>query len=177
MKKRRLVIALGLAALLLAAGSVVGCGPAPSGQASGPSENQGPANPMEDITNPDNSDDETSATMEFSIEDEDIPEGQMAADGTIEKVSGNTFDLRQEKLEIVVEGNVGRVKEGSQPEVRLWQVVFSSDTEVLRLIMSGEGKMKTEKIGMQDIQEGRKAYVWGEVDGSRIFADSIVLWY
>ena len=172
MKSRKLVIALGLIALLMMVGGVASCGSA---------ENEQPingesANPLEDITNPDESDDETETTMETSISSEDMPEGPMVADGTIEKISGNTFDLRQEKLEMVQEGGVWKQKEGSQPEVRLWQVVFSSDTEVLRLTTSGEGKMKTEKASVQDIEQGRKAFIWGEVDGSRILADSIVLW-
>ena len=170
MGSKRLVVALGLVVLLLIVGSVTGCGSAPSGQS---------ANPLEDITNPNDSDDETSATKttEFSISSEDLPEGPMVADGTIEKVTGNTFDLRQVKVEIVIEDNVGRMKEDSQPQVKIWQVVFSSSTEVLRLKFSGTGEMQTEKASVHDIKQGRKAYIWGEVDGQRIFADSIVLWY
>ena len=172
MKSRKLVIALGLVSLLLMTLGVAGC----SSVESEPPGNDQSANPLEDVTNPNESNDETETSMETSISSEDMPEGPMVADGTIEKISGNTFDLRQEKLEIVQEGGVWKQKEGSQPEVRLWQVVFSSDTEVLRLTTSGEGKMKTEKASVQDIEQGRKAFIWGEVDGSRILADSIVLW-
>lgn len=168
MGSKRLVVALGLVVLLLIVGSVTGCGSAPSGQS---------ANPLEDITNPGESDDGTTATKEFSISSEDLPEGTMVADGIIEKVTGNTFDLRQVKVEIVIEDNVGRMKEDSQPQVKIWQVVFSSSTEVLRLKFSGTGEMQTEKASVHDIKQGRKAYIWGEVDGQRIFADSIVLWY
>ncbi|MBA7632635.1 hypothetical protein ES703_40186 [subsurface metagenome] len=173
MKRKKLVIALGLVALLLMVG-IAGC----SSVESEPPGNGQSANPLEDITNPSESDDETKATTkEFSISSEDLPEGTMVADGIIEKVTGNTFDLRQVKVEIVIEDNVGRMKEDSQPQVKIWQVVFSSSTEVLRLKFSGTGEMQTEKASVHDIKQGRKAYIWGEVDGQRIFADSIVLWY
>ncbi|MBA7630486.1 hypothetical protein ES703_38008 [subsurface metagenome] len=177
MKNKKLVIALGLVALLLMTVGIAGC--SRSSVESEPPGNDQSANPLEDITDPNESDDETSTTkaMEFSISSEDWPEGRMVADGIIQKVTGNTFDLRQEKIEIVIEDNVGRMKEDSQPEIKMWQVVFSSSTEVLRLKFSGTGEMQTEKASVHDIKQGRKAYIWGEVDGQRIFADSILLWY
>ena len=170
MKGRKLVIALGLVALLLMVG-VAGCS---SGESEQPANGQS-ANPLEDITNPSESDDETETTSELSISSEDMPEGPIVADGTIEKLTGNTFDLRQEKIELVQEGGVWKQKEGSQPEIKMWQVVFSSSTEVLWLKVSSTGKMYTEEASVHDIKEGRKAYIWGEVDGKRIFADSIAL--
>ena len=173
MRSRKLVIAAGLVALLLMVVGVAGC----SSVESEPPGNGQTANPLEDITNPDESDDETETSMEMSISSEDFPEGPMVADGIIEKVTGNTFDLRQEKVELVQEGGAWKVKEGSQPEIRIWQVVFSSSTEVRRMQISSVGEVKTEKASVHDIKQGRKAYIWGEVDGQRIFADSIVLWY
>ena len=172
MKTRKLVIALGLTALLLMTVGITSCGSAESE----PPGNDQSANPLEDVTNPDESDDETQTTTEISISSEDLPEGPIVADGTIEKLTGSTFDLRQEKFEMVQEGGAWKRKEGSQPEIRMWQVVFSSSTEVLRIKMSGEGEMQTEKISVHDIEQGRHAFIWGEVDGSRIFADSILLY-
>jgi len=173
MKTRKLVIALGLVALLLMTVGIAGCS---CGSAeSEPPGNDQSANPLEDVTNPDESDDETQTTTEMSISSEDMPEGSMVADGTIEKLTGSTFDLRQEKIELVQEGGVWKQKPGSQPEIKMWQVVFNSSTEVLWLKVSSTGKMYTEEASVHDIKEGRTAYIWGEVDGNRIFADSIAL--
>lgn len=173
MKTRKLVIALGLVALLLMTVGIAGCG---SAESQPPGDDQS-ANPLEDVTNPDNGNDETETSMETSISSEDMPEGPMVADGTIEKLTGSTFDLRQEKWEMVQEGGAWKRKEGSQPEIRMWQVVFSSSTEVLWLKMSSTGRMYTEEASVHDIKEGRNAYIWGEVDGNRILADSIALLY
>ena len=171
MKTRKMVIALGLVVLLLMTVGIAGCS---SAESEPPGDNQS-ANPLEDVTNPDNGNDETEATMETSISSEDMPEGPMVADGTIEKLTGSTFDLRQEKFEFVQEGGAWKRKEGSQPEIRMWQVVFSSSTEVLWLKMSSTGEIYTEEASVHDIKEGRIAYIWGEVDGNRILADSIAL--
>lgn len=171
MKTKKLVIALGLVVLILMTVGIAGCSSAESDL---PGDDQS-ANPLEDITNPGNGNDGTETSMETSISSEDMPEGPMVADGTIEKLTGSTFDLRQEKIEMVQEDGVWKQKEGSQPEIRMWQVVFSSSTEVLWLKMSSTGKMYTEEASVHDIKEGRTAYIWGEVDGNRILADSIAL--
>lgn len=152
MKNRRLVIALGLAALLLAAGSVVGCGPAGSGQSS---------NPLEDITNPD-------GQPKMPVQVAGLPEESPAAGGKIENLKGNIFDLRQEMMAIP----------SGQTETKIWQVIFSPSTKVLRPVFHlGEGEpTPPEELSIYDLEEGQDVSVYGEIQGERIFAHTIVVW-
>ncbi|MBA7630488.1 hypothetical protein ES703_38010 [subsurface metagenome] len=153
MGRKRLVIALGLVALLLMVG-IAGC----SSVESEPPGNDQSANPLEDITNPDNPEEKQSMKVVG------WPEGPPAASGTIEKLTGNTFDLR----EMVPIG---------EAEAKVWQVVFSSDTRVFRpkfIVGEPEGKdTQPKELSVHDLEEGQRVAVWGEVNGNRIFADTI----
>ena len=155
MKGRKLVIALGLVALLLVTGSIVGCG-----QPSSPSETHQPANPLEDITNSDNH-------VKQPVKAVGWPEGSPAAGGIIEKLTGNTFDIREERIGVP----------SGVTETIIWQVVFSSDTRVFRpKFIVGEAEEKDtqpEELSVYDLEEGQNIIVWGEVNGNRIFADTI----
>ena len=159
MKGRKLVMALGLVALLLVTGSIVGCD-----QPSSPSETHQSANPLEDITNPDNH-------KQMPMKAVGWPEGSPAVSGIIEKLTGNTFDLREELISV---GGSG----GEQPQVKIWQVVFSSDTRVFRpkfIVGKAEGGETPEELSVYDLEEGQNIIVWGEVNGNRIFADTIAI--
>lgn len=153
MKSKRLVVALGLVALLLVAGSIAGCSQAPSGNST---------NPMEDITNPDNT------QPKMPVQAAGLPEESPAAGGTIEKIAGNTFDLRQEMIAIP----------SGQTETKIWQVIFSPSTKVLRPVFHlGEGEpAPPEELSVYDLEEGQSVDVYGEVEGERIFAHTIVVW-
>lgn len=153
MKSRRLVAALGLVALLLVTGSIVGCSPAGSGQSS---------NPLEDISNPDN------IQPKMPIQAVGLPEESPAAGGTIEKIAGNTFDLRQEMIAVP----------SGQTETKIWQVIFSPSTKVLRPVFHiGEGEPPPpEELSIYDLEEGQSVDVYGEVEGERIFTHTIVVW-
>ena len=153
MKSRKLVIALGLAALLLAVGSIAGCSSAPSGQ---------PSNPLEDITNPDNT------QPKMPVQAAGLPQESPAAGGTIEKIGGNTLDLKEERIAVP----------SGQTETKIWQVVFSPSTKVLRPVFHlGEGEPPPpEELSIYDLEEGQSIGVYGEVEGERIFAHTIVVW-
>ena len=152
MKNRRLIAALGLVALLLVAGSVVGCGPAGSGQSS---------NPLEGITNPD-------GQPKMPVQVAGLPEESPAAGGKIENLKGNTFDLRMEAIAVP----------SGQTEIKIWQVIFSSSTKVLRPVFHvGEGEpAPPEELSVYDLEEEQDVSVYGEVQGERIFAHTIVVW-
>ena len=154
MGSKRLVVALGLVVLLLIVGSVTGCGSAPSGQS---------ANPLEDITNSD------TTHKPLPIQAVGWPEGSPAAGGIIEKLTGNTFDIREERIGVP----------SDVTETIIWQVVFSSDTRVFRpkfIVGEAEGKdTQPEELSVYDLEEGQNIMVWGEVNSNRIFADTIAI--
>ncbi len=154
MKSKKWVIALGLVAVLLAAGGIAGCNSAESEQ---PANGQ-TANPLEDITNSDNPKQQDMQTVGW-------PEGSPAASGIIEKLAGNTFDLREERIAVP----------SGRTETKIWQVVFSSDTKVLRpKFFVGKAEVEApEELSVYDLEEGQNVTVWGEVNGNRIFADTI----
>ena len=156
MKSRKLVIALGLAALLVMVG-VAGCSSAESEQ---PANGQS-ANPLEDITNPD-----SNINVKQPVKAVGWPEDSPAANGVIEKLTGNTFDLREERIGFPSGGT----------ETKIWQVVFSSDTRVFRpkfVVGKTEGGETPEELSVYDLEEGQNIIVWGEFNGNRIFADTI----
>ena len=146
------VMALVLAALLVAAGGIAGCSPAGSGQSS---------NLLEDISNPDD-------IQPMPIQAAGLPEESPAAGGTIEKISGNTLDLKEERIAIP----------SGQTETKIWQVIFSPSTKVLRPVFHlGEGEpAPPEELSVYDLEEGQSIGVYGEVEGERIFAHTIVVW-
>ena len=154
MGSKRLVVALGLVVLLLIVGSVTGCGSAPSGQS---------ANPLEDITNSD------TTHKPLPLKAVGWPEGSPAAGGIIEKLTGNTFDLRDERMGVP----------SGVTETIIWQVVFSSDTRVFRpkfIVGKTEGEEAPEELSVYDLEEGQNIIVWGEeASGNRIFADTIAI--
>ena len=163
MKSRKLSIALGLVALLLVTGSIMGCSLIGGGQPSSPPETHQPANPLEDITNPD-----SNINVKQPVKAVGWPEGSPAASGIIEKLTGNTFDLRQETTAVPSGG----------AETKIWQVVFSSDTRVFRpkfIVGKAEGGETPEELSVYDLEEGQNIIVWGEVNGNRIFADTIAI--
>ncbi|MBA7572509.1 hypothetical protein ES708_14292 [subsurface metagenome] len=166
MKSRKLVMALGLVALLLVTGSIVGCG-----QPSSPSETHQPANPLEDITNPG----EGGTEWETKISDiPDYPEGLPVAGGMVRKVTANTLDLE-------VPTGTGAIKDGQyEPgtETKIVQVVFNLDTKVYRMLhRAGElaGKLELEELTLNDLEVGDVINVWGEESGDRIFATTIII--
>ncbi|MBA7632634.1 hypothetical protein ES703_40185 [subsurface metagenome] len=149
MKSKKLIIALGLVALLMMMLGIAGCGSAENDQPI----NGESANPLEDITNPDDQ-----QTMQVSGFPDEVP----AASGTIEKLAGNTFDLKE-------------MKELTEQTAKVWQVIFSPSTKVLRPVFHvGEGEaVPPEELSVHDLEEGQRVAVWGEVNGNRIFADTI----
>ncbi|MBA7630489.1 hypothetical protein ES703_38011 [subsurface metagenome] len=163
MRNKKLVIALGLVALLLVTGSIVGCG-----QPSSLSETHQPANPLEDITSSGNS------VIKQPLQAVGWPEGSPAASGIIEKLTGNTFDIREELISVGGSGG-----EQTQAQVKIWQVVFSSDTRVFRpkfVVGKTEGGETPEELSVYDLEEGQNIIVWGEeASGNRIFADTIAI--
>ena len=159
MKGRKLVIALGLVALLLIVVGIAGCGSAENEQ---PGNDQS-ANPLEDITNSD------TTHKPLPIKALGWPEDSPAAGGIIEKLTGNTFDLRDERMGVP----------SGVTETIIWQVVFSSDTRVFRpkfVVGKTEGGETPEELSVYDLEEGQNIIVWGkEASGNRIFADTIAI--
>lgn len=154
-KNKRLIIGLSAVVLLLVAGGIVGSwlagvGPLGEWQSGGPQAVQ----PVQAVG---------------------WPEDSPAAGGTIENLTGNTLDLREELYSFGGSGG----GELDQPEVKIWQVVFSSDTRVFRpkfIVGEAEGeKSQPEELSVYDLEEGQNIIVWGEVNGDRIFADTIAI--
>ena len=158
MKNKKLVIALGLVALLLMTVGIAGCS---SAESESPANGQS-ANPLEDITNPD-------THKPLPLKAVGWPEGSPAAGGIIEKLTGNTFDLRDERMGVP----------SGVTETIIWQVVFSSDTRVFRpkfIVGKTEGGETPEELSVYDLEEGQNIIVWGEeASGNRIFADTIAI--
>ncbi len=162
MKSRKLVIALGLVALLLITGSIVGCS-----QPSSPPETHRPANPMEEMEKP-------SESHEWEGKLSDIPgypEGMPIMGGMICKVTSNTLDLEAPSGSAVISN--GEYEPGSQ--TKIVQVVFNPDTKVYRwLHRVGVAKPELKELTLDDLTEGQWITVWGEQTGDRIFADTII---
>lgn len=163
MKSRRLIAALGLVALLLVVGSLIGCSQTPSGQSS---------NPMENITSPDEGHGEE---WEGSLSDiPGYPEGMPVAGGIVQKVTANTLDLE------VATGGTSTMQGGPSgweyepgTETKIVQVVLSPDTKVYRM-SHRVAKPELEELSISDIEAGEMITVWGEESGNRIFADTII---
>ncbi|MBA7632633.1 hypothetical protein ES703_40184 [subsurface metagenome] len=160
MKSKKLVVALGLVALLLMVVGVAGCSSAENDQ---PANGQS-ANPLEDITNPD-----SNTNVKKPVKAVGWPEGSPAGGGIIEKLTGNTFDLKEERMGVP----------SGVTETIIWQVVFSSDTRVFRpklVVGQTEGGETPEELSVYDLEEGQNIIVWGEeASGNRIFADTIAI--
>ena len=159
MKSKKLVVALGLVALLLMVVGIAGCGSAENDQPI----NGESANPLEEITNPD-----SNTNVKQPVKAVGWPEGSPAAGGIIEKLTGNTFDIREERIGVP----------SGVTETIIWQVVFSSDTRVFRpklVVGQTEGGETPEELSVYDLEEGQNIIVWGEVNGNRIFADTIAI--
>ena len=172
MKNRRLVIALGLAALLLPAGSIAGCGPTPGGQASRPPGSHWPANPMEEMENPDEGHGEKWEGSLYDIPG--YPEGMPVGGGIVRKVTANTLDLE------VATGGTATMQGGPSgwdyepgTETKIAQVVFNPDMKVYRMLHR-VAKPELEELTLADIEVGDMITVWGEESGDRIFADTII---
>lgn len=167
MKRRKLVIAQGLIALLLMIVGIAGCSSVENEQL----VNGQSANPLEDITNPS----EGVTEWETKISDiPDYPEGSPVAGGMVRKVTANTLDLE-------VPTGTGAIKDGQyEPgtETKIVQVVFNLDTKVYRMLYrAGElaGKLELEELTLNDLEVGDVINVWGEESGDRIFADTIII--
>ncbi|GAI78313.1 hypothetical protein ES708_14291 [subsurface metagenome] len=160
MGSKRLVVALGLVALLVMTVGIAGCSLIESDQ---PGNGQS-ANPLEDITSSGNS------VIKQPLQAVGWPEDSPAAGGIIEKLTGNTFDIREELISFGGSSGV--------TETKIWQVVFSSDTRVFRpkfIVGKAEGGETPEELSVYDLEEGQNIIVWGEVNGNRIFADTIAI--
>jgi len=168
MKKRKLAVALGLAALLVAAGSVIGCGSAPGNPPSNPPESIEPANPMEEMEKS-SKDGETWYWEKSDIPD--YPEGPSVAYGIVRKVTSNTLDLEiATGDEAVIYGS--EYESGTQ--TKMLQIVFNPSTKVYRWLHR-VGKPELEELTLADLSEGQSIDVWGEeMSGDRIFADTII---
>ncbi|MBA7630490.1 hypothetical protein ES703_38012 [subsurface metagenome] len=166
MKSKKLVVALGLVALLLVTGSIVGCG---GGQPSSSPETHQPANPMEEMEKP-------SGGQKWEGKLSDIPnypEGMPVANGIVRKVTSNTLDLE------VPSGMSAVIQDGEyEPgtETKMLQVVFNPDTKVYRWLHR-VAKPELEELTLDDLSEGQDITVWGEDTGDRIFADTIIIRY
>jgi len=164
MKSKKMVIALGLVALLLVTCSIVGCG-----QPSSPSETNQPANPMEGITNPD---DFQGEKWEGKLSDiPGYPEGMPIDTGIVCKVTSNTLDLEAPSGGSAVIRN-GEYEPGTQ--TKMVQVVFNPSTKVYRMLHRVD-KPELEELTLDDLAEGQSITVWGEQTGDRIFADTIII--
>ena len=175
MKSKKLVMALGLVALLLVTGSIAGCGLIGDGQPSSPPETHGPANPLEDITNPDDSHGEEWSGEKWEGKHSDIPgypEGIPVAHGIVRKVTSNTLDLESPAgMTAVIQD--GEYEPGT--ETKMLQVVFNPDTKVYKWLHRVGPKPELEELTLDDLNEGQSIAVWGEETGDRIFADTIII--
>lgn len=162
MKNRRLVAALGLAALLIVAGSVVGCSPAQDGQ---------PANPMEEMENPN---EDGTYVWEGSLSDiPGYPEGMPVGSGIVRKVTANTLDLEMATGGAVMHGDPSGWEYEPGTETKIVQVVFNPDTKVYRMLHR-VAKPELEELSISDLEAGEMITVWGEESGDRIFATTII---
>ena len=162
MKARKLVMALGLVAVLLVAGGVAGC----SSVESEPPANGQSANPMEEMEKP-------SESHEWEGKLSDIPgypEGMPIMGGMIRKVTSNTLDLEAPSGSAVIYND--EYEPGSQ--TKIVQVVFNPDTKVYRWLHRVAAEPELEEMTLDDLTEGQWITVWGEETGDRIFADTII---
>lgn len=164
MKSKKLAIALGLVALLLVTGSIVGCG---GGQPSSSPETHQPANPMEEMEKP-----SEGTKWEGKLSDiPGYPEGIPVANGIVQKVTSNTLDLE------VPAGMTAVMQDGEyEPgtETKMLQVVFSPSTKVYRWLHR-VAKPELEELTLDNLSAGQHITVWGEQTGDRIFADTIIV--
>ena len=173
MKTRKLVMALGLVAVLLVAGGVAGCGliggsqPSGSPEPSSPPETHQPSNPMEEMEKP-----SEGKKWEGKLSDiPGYPEGMPVANGIVRKVTSNTLDLE------VAVGMTATVQDGEyEPgtETKMIQVVFNPDTKVYKQVHRVDPKPELKELTLDDLSEGQSISVWGEKSGDRIFADTII---
>lgn len=164
MKSKKWVIALGLTAMLLAAGGIAGCNSAESEQpASGQS-----ANPMEEMENPGEG-----QQWEGKLSDiPGYPEGMPIGNGIVCKVTSNTLDLESPAgMSAVIQD--GEYEPGTQ--TKMVQVVFNPDTKVYRTLHRVSPKPELEELTLDDLSEGQSITVWGEETDDRIFADTIII--
>ena len=169
MKSKKLVMALGLVALLLMVVGVAGCSSAESEQ---PANGQS-ANPLEDITNPD---DYQGQVWEGKLSDiPGYPEGRPVADGIVCKVTSNTLDLEVATTGVAkMEGDASGWRYEPGTETKMVQVVFNPDTKVYRWLHR-VAKPELEEVTLDDLSTGQMIMVWGEEAGDRIFADTIII--
>ncbi|MBA7632632.1 hypothetical protein ES703_40183 [subsurface metagenome] len=174
MKSKKLVIALGLVALLLVTGSIVGCS-----QPSSSPETHRPANPLEDIPNPDDSQGEEWHGEEWKGKLSDIPgypEGMPVAYGIVRKVTSNTLDLETATGPAAIYGSPSGAEYEPGTETKMIQVVFNPDTKVYKQVHRvGVAKPELKELTLDDLSEGQLITVWGEETGDRIFADTIII--
>lgn len=167
MKSKKLVMALGLVALLLVTGSIVGCGLIGDGQPSSPPETHRPANPMEEMEKP-----SEGQGWEGKLSDvPGHPEGPPVAVGVVRKVTSNTLDFE------VPAGMTAVIQDGEyEPgsETKMIQVVLNPDTKVYKWLHR-VAKPELKELTLDDLGEGQFISVWGEEIGDRIFADTIII--
>ena len=171
MRNKKLVTLLGLVALLLVTGSIIGCGqPSTPPQPSSPPETHPPSNPLEDITNPDDFEGEK---WEGKLSDiPGYPEGMPVASGIVRKVTSNTLDLE------TATGMHAMIQDGQyEPgtETKMLQVVFNPDTKVYRFLHRVGPKPELKELTIDDLSGGQSIIVWGEETSDRIFADTIII--
>ena len=166
MKSKKLVIALGLVALLLMTVGIAGCSSVESDQ---PGNGQS-ANPLEDITNPD---DFQGKKWEGKLSDiPGYPEGMPVANGIVRKVTSNTLDLETPT------GQTATMQDGEYDpgtQTKMIQVVSNPDTKVYKQVHRVDPKPEFKELTLDDLSEGQSITVWGEETGDRIFADTIII--
>jgi len=178
MKTRKLIIALGLGALLLVTSSIVGCGlignqpsnPSEPGQAPPTPESQQPANPLEEMEKS-SKDGETHYWTKSDMPPE-YPEGPSVASGIVRKVTSNTLDLEIATGDsAVIYGS--EYESGTQ--TKMIQIVFNPSTKVYRWLHQ-VAKLELQELTLADLSEGPSIDVWGEeMSGDRVFADTIII--
>ena len=164
MRNKKLVIALGLVALLLMVVGIAGC----SSVENEPPVNGQSTNPLEEMGKP-----SEGQKWEGTLSDiPDYPEGRPVASGIVRKVTSNTLDLESPAgAGAVIEQ--GEYEPGS--ETKMLQVVFNPDTKVYKWLHR-VAKPELKELTLADISGGQWITVWGEeTSGDRIFADTIII--
>ncbi len=165
MKNKKLVIALGLIALLLMTVGIAGC--SRNSVESEPPGNDQSANPLEEMEKP-----SEGQSWEGKLSDiPNYPEGMSVAHGIVCKVTSNTLDLETPTGQTAVMQD-GEYEPGT--ETKMIQVVFNPDTKVYRWLHR-VAKPELKELTLDDLSAGQHITIWGEQTGDRIFANTIII--